>query len=91
MAFLLTAFETINNCRVTVDMEAVDTRGAADLNLRLVAYRRNLPEVEANCLGLVSVTCSATMTKGLEAALTHALYLLDAKMAAGEFVATLSK
>ena len=45
--------------------------------------------VEVVVLGSVSVTCSATKLRTMEAALIHGLYLLDGKLAEGQFRAVL--
>ena len=55
-----------------------------------VAHPRAGEIGEVPPLGSVSVTCSATRLRTMEAALIHALYMLDGQLAKGEFARVLN-
>jgi len=83
------AFEAINGARVIVEVRTGDHLGRADLLLTLTAVNPDPSLSEVVVLGSVSVTCSATKLRTMEAALIHGLYLLDGKLAEGQFRAVL--
>lgn len=89
--FLITAFEAICNCRVEIRMAVVDTKGTADMEITLAAVDRKSVDGVVNTLASVSVTCSGTNLRTLQGVLTHALYMLDGKLAAGEFESVLNQ
>jgi hypothetical protein len=87
----LVAFEVINNVRLEIRMSTADDHGRVDLAITVAAHDREVPLGDQPSLGSVSVTCSGTRLRTMEAALIHALYLLDGQLAAGEFAKVLSQ
>lgn len=78
------AFEAMNNVRIEVRLTVGDYHGKADLLVEALAYERQSPNGVAKPLVSVSVSCSATKLRSLEAALIHVLYLLDGQLAESE-------
>jgi hypothetical protein len=86
----LVAFEAMNNVRLEIRMSTTDDHGRADLAITVVAHDRKVLVGDQPPLGSVSVTCSGTRLRTMEAAVIHALYLLDGWLAKGEFARVLS-
>ncbi len=80
MAGNIEAFEAINKVKIELRMSTKRTRGVGDLVIMVAAHSQAIEIGEAPSLASVSVTCSATGLKTIEAALIHALYLLDARL-----------
>jgi hypothetical protein len=87
----MVAFERINNVRLEIRLSSTETRGKADLQIMCAAHAVGVEIGEAPSLASVSVTCLATNLKSLDAALIHALYLLDGKLASNELGGTVKK
>lgn len=87
----LVAFEAINQVRLEIRMSTTDDHGRADLRVLVAAHPVGVEIGDQNSLGSVSVTCSATRLRTMEAALIHALYLLDAQLASGSFAKVLDQ
>jgi hypothetical protein len=89
VAATMVAFEAINNVRLEVRMATADHRGTVDIALTVVAVERSAEDREVRTLASANVRCSAMNLKSLEAALIHALYILDGRLAEGSFAETL--
>lgn len=87
----LVAFEAINGVRLEIRMSTTDHHGRADLLILVMAHDKDKEIGEVPSLASVSVTCSATRLRTMEAALIHALYSLDGQLAKGEFAKVLSQ
>lgn len=85
VAFQVVAFEAMNQVKIVLTLTVEDNRGKADVTIGAAAHRRSPAGVEAAPLALVSVICSATRLRTLEAAVIHTLYILDGKLAEEEF------
>jgi hypothetical protein len=83
----MSAFEHINNVRLTVEMDLSEKGGKQDIRLTARAWDLNSDDPDPSILASASVTCWATNLKTLSAATTHVLYLLDGKIAEGEMAA----
>lgn len=88
-AFLVAAFEGINNVKVLITIEGIGSKVGADLLLKATATERPRADTEAKLLACVNATCSAINRTTLEGALSQLMYQLDAALAKGEFVSTL--
>jgi len=69
---------------VEVRLSVVDRDGRADLMIAALAHDRAVEIGEVPPLASASVTCSGTRLTKLEAALIHALYMLDGQLAKNE-------
>jgi hypothetical protein len=77
----MVAFEAMNNVRIEVRMSVGDHHGRSDLLIAALAHPRNVEIGEVPPLASVSLSCLGSHLKSLEAALIHALYLLDGQLA----------
>lgn len=85
MLMNLVAWEDINTCRVEVRLCCTRIGEVPDLVVVAVAHQQG-PEIgEAPPLASVSVKCSAMRLRSLDAAIIHALYVLDSQLAKNEF------
>ena len=80
----IVAFETINNVQIELRMSVEDNMGRADLRITCLANERQQGPLGPVTLASASVTCLSTNLKSLDAALIHALYLLDGELAREE-------
>lgn len=87
----LVAFEAINHVRLEIRMMTADYHGRADLTILVLAHPVETLIGERPSLDSVSVKCSGTRLRTMEAALIHALYLLDAQLASQEMAGSEGK
>lgn len=87
VAMVVSAFEAINNLQVEVRLSVADRHGAADVVIVALASRRDVPIGEAPPLASVQLSCSDSNLTTLDAAIIHALYLLDSRLAKNEMLA----
>jgi hypothetical protein len=87
----LIAFEAMNNVRLEMRVSTADDHGLADLLVTVAAHERTVEIGDQPSLGSVSVKCSGTRLKSLEACTIHALYLLDSKLARLELEGSIKK
>ena len=80
----IVAFEILNSVRLEIRLSVVDRHGRADLAIAALAHDRAVEIGEAPPLASASVTCLGTRLTTLEAALIHALYMLDGQLAKNE-------
>jgi len=80
----IVAFERINEVRIEVRMSAEEHHGKADMRIACLAHSKETPIGDQPPLASVSVTCLDTNLKSLDAALIHALYMLDGQLAENE-------
>jgi hypothetical protein len=79
------AFEVINGCRLVLETSLVDHRGEAVRFQRLTAWERKPESGVQPPLVLASVDMRVEGKMTMAAATLQLLYLLDGKLAAGEF------
>ena len=87
----LLAFESINNLQIEIRLSREEEGEKSEMLCVVVAHPRGQPIGEVPPLASVSVKCSALNLRTLESAVIHALYLLDSKLAWGEFAAVLKQ
>lgn len=85
VALLLAAFESINQVKLDVRLTVEDRLGRGDLAVEAWATSRETGGADPTFLASASVSTLGSGLVSLESAVIHALYLLDAKMAEGEF------
>lgn len=84
VAMNVVAFETMNRVKIEVRLSVEDRDGRADFRIAALAHDRKIPIGEAPPLASVSVSCLGTRLTSLEAALIHALYMLDGQLVSNE-------
>jgi len=80
----LMAFEAMNNVRLELRLASMLRHGKPDLAVTALAFPKLEESMEQPHLALVRLTCSALNLRTLDAALIHALYLLDGQIASNE-------
>lgn len=88
---MIVAFQAINNVRVEMRLSAGDWQGRADVRLTMVAHPLEGEIGEVVPLGSVSLNLLATNLRTMDAALIHGLYVLDARLASGEFASIIKE
>jgi len=81
VAMNIVAFETMNQVKLEMRLSVGDRQGRACVLIEAQAHSRNPENGEAPPLASVNVNCLALNLRSLDAALIHALYLLDGKLA----------
>ena len=84
VAMNMVAFEVMNNVRMEVRLTVVNRKGEADILIAALAHDRSVPTGDLPPLASVNVSCLGTRLQSLEAALIHALYMLDGQLAKNE-------
>lgn len=84
LAMNIVAFESMNNCRIVMNLTVVDRNGRGDVMIQATAYDRQLDPAVAPSLASVNVSCLSTRLLSLDAALIHVLYILDGELARRE-------
>jgi len=82
----IVAFEAMSGVRVEIRLSTTDYRGRADIAITALAHQVGKEIGEALPLASVSVRCSGTKLRTVDAALIHALYLLDGQLGWQELV-----
>jgi len=85
VAAILGAFEGMNECRIMVELTAVNHHGQPDILMSFEARETVERDGDLLLLASVSLRCSDTNRRSLDAAVSQGLYALDAKLASGEF------
>jgi hypothetical protein len=83
--YVLSAFETLNQCKLSVLIRLSGTEARPVMDLEVQADPLESAAAEPAPLGLVKSVVGSTGARTLEAAILQALYSLDAQLAAGEF------
>jgi len=88
---VLSAFETINTCKLSVMIRVSGTESRPELDLEVWADPLESAAAEPARLGSVRLRIGSTGARTLEAAILQALYQADAQLAAGEFARVIDK
>lgn len=84
VAMNMVAFETMNNVKIELRMSVGDRGGRACVLITALAHARDQEIGEVLPLASVNVNCLATNLQTLDAALIHALYMLDGQLVENE-------
>lgn len=80
VAMNIAAFEQMNQVKIEMRLSVGDRQGRACVLVTAAAHQRDLDIGEAPSSASVSVNCLALNLRSLDAALIHALYLLDGQL-----------
>jgi len=81
VAMNIVAFETMNQVKLEMRLSVGDRQGRACVLITALAHDRSYEIGEVPSLASVNVNCLALNLRSVDAALIHALYLLDGKLA----------
>jgi hypothetical protein len=82
---VMSAFQGMNNCRLTVEASVEDRGHLAEMTLQLTAWRRLPADTEAQPSVLLSVRRKVSQGQTLAAAILQLMYALDFQLAEAEW------
>jgi len=89
--YVLSAFEAINKCKLSVLIRVSGTAARPVMDLEVQADPLDSAAAVPAPLGLVKSIVGSTGARTMEAAILQALYALDAQLAEGEFARAIDK
>lgn len=82
---VMSAFQGMNNCRLTVEISVEDVHNLSEMSLKLLAWTVVDPDGDPLPSVFQSVTRKVSTAQSLEAAVLQLLYALDFQLAEDEF------